>query len=73
MCDKTTEIEKAIQEAAQYEKQTKEFLEGKTIVKAVVDGGNVELTFSDKTSFCYNASDGGYSTWELIDKCGNKL
>lgn len=41
---------------------------GKTIKKAKVDGGDVILEFTDGEVFEYNASDGGYSCFELYKK-----
>ena len=38
---------------------------GKTISKADVNGFGINLTFTDGTEFCYDATDGGYSGWEL--------
>ena len=40
-------------------------VEGKTIKLASIDGGRVYMTFTDGTIFEYNASDAGYSTFEL--------
>lgn len=40
-------------------------LKGKTIVNAEVNGYCVCLVFDDGTMFIYEASDGGYSTYEL--------
>ena len=48
-----------------YEKRTKEALEGRRIVKAEVDGFVVRLVLDDNSVFDYEASDGGYSCWEL--------
>ena len=39
---------------------------GKKIIDAEVDGDMVILTFEDGDVFEYYASDGGYSTYELI-------
>lgn len=41
---------------------------GKTIKKAKVDGYDVILEFTDGEIFEYNASDGGYSTFDLYKK-----
>lgn len=38
---------------------------GKTIRYAIVDGFEVVIYFTDGTTFEYNASDGGYSQYEL--------
>lgn len=39
---------------------------GKTIAYARVSGFEVMLVFEDGTTFDYTASDGGYSSYELI-------
>ena len=44
-----------------------EKLIGKKIVWAKIDGFGVELKFSDGSSLDYSSSDGGYSSWEIID------
>ena len=38
---------------------------GKTITNAIVNGYEVVLIFDDNTILDYNASDGGYSYYEL--------
>ena len=38
---------------------------GKTIEKIDIDGYGVEIRFTDGTEFVYNASDGGYSGWDI--------
>ena len=38
---------------------------GKTIEKIDIDGYGVEIRFTDGTEFVYNASDAGYSTWDI--------
>lgn len=45
--------------------ETEKFLLGKTIVKAEVDGHGIRLTMDNHYVFDYNASDGGYSCWEI--------
>lgn len=50
-----------------------EYLEGKTILKATVTGYNVILNFSDGDTFNYDATDGGWSSWELTDADGNDV
>ena len=42
---------------------------GKTIEKIDIDGYGVEMQFTDGTEFVYNASDAGYSCWDIL-KCG---
>ena len=42
---------------------------GKTIEKIDVDGFGVEIRFTDGTEFVYNASDGGYSGWDISKGC----
>lgn len=41
---------------------------GRTIVDAKVDGFEVALILDDKNWFIYNASDGGYSTYNIERK-----
>jgi len=43
---------------------TKELI-GKTITFADVDGSIVHLKFDDGSEFYYEATDGGYSCWEI--------
>ena len=38
---------------------------GKTIEKINIDGYGVEIRFTDGTEFVYNASDAGYSGWDI--------
>lgn len=38
---------------------------GKTVTNAKVDGYGITLVFSDGARFIYNASDGGYSSYDL--------
>ncbi len=40
---------------------------GKTIAKAEIDGHGIHITFADGSVFDYDASDGGYSQYELTD------
>ena len=42
----------------------------KTIKTAEIDGYGITLTFEDGGSFRYDASDGGYSSWECKDGTG---
>ena len=37
----------------------------KTIEKIDIDGFGIEICFTDGTEFVYNASDAGYSTWDI--------
>ena len=39
---------------------------GKTIKTIDVDGFSAEILFTDGTKFVYDASDGGYSYWEIL-------
>lgn len=41
---------------------------GKTITSAIINGFEVVLVFDDDTIFDYDASDGGYSSYELRKK-----
>ena len=48
----------------------KELFIGKKIKDIYVDGYYVEVLMEDGTKLEYDASDGGYSTWEItITKC----
>jgi len=38
---------------------------GKTITGGYVDGFHIMLVFDDGSIFDYDASDGGYSSWEF--------
>lgn len=38
---------------------------GKTIEEIDIDGFGIEIRFTDGTEFAYNASDGGYSYWDI--------
>jgi len=38
---------------------------GKTIEKIDIDGYGVEIHFTDGTELVYNASDAGYSCWDI--------
>ncbi len=40
---------------------------GKTIEKIDIDGYSVEIRFTDGTEFVYNASDAGYSSWDISE------
>lgn len=42
-------------------------LVGKKIKDIKVDGFGIFLLLEDGTEFIYDASDGGYSTWEIKD------
>ena len=37
----------------------------KTIEKIDIDGYGIEIRFTDGTEFVYNASDAGYSSWDI--------
>lgn len=41
---------------------------GKTIKDVSLDGFGIDIVFSDGTQFNFNASDGGYSNYELIEE-----
>lgn len=55
-----------------YSKETNETLKGKTIACASVDGYSIDLVFTDGTLFTYEATDGGYSTWDIVDNKEDK-
>jgi len=48
-----------------YSEETEKQLIGRTIVKADVDGFGIRLVLDDGSRFEYDASDGGYSSWEI--------
>ena len=45
----------------------------KTIEKIDIDGYGIEIRFSDGTEFVYNASDAGYSTWDIFNRVTNAI
>ena len=46
---------------------------GKTIKEVIsLDGFGFDIIFTDDTEFNFNASDGGYSNYELIEKSIDK-
>ena len=47
--------------------KTEEALTGRTITKAEVDGYGIVLELDDGMTFLYDASDCGYSTWEIYE------
>lgn len=47
--------------------KTEEALTGRTITKAEVDGYGITLELDDGKTFFYDASDGGYSMWEVCE------
>lgn len=44
---------------------------GKTITEISIDGYGVLMTVDDGTTLYYDASDGGYSAWEIYRKGAN--
>ena len=44
---------------------------GKTITELKINGHCIFLTVKDGTTLYYDASDGGYSTWEIYMKGSN--
>lgn len=40
---------------------------GKTVKEASIDGFGVCIIFTDGTELVYSASDGGYSSWDVLD------
>ena len=44
-----------------------EELVGKTIAESTVNGYGITLVFTDGSEFYYDASDGGYSSYEFHD------
>ena len=47
--------------------RAEEALTGRTITKSEVDGYGVMLELDDGMTFLYEASDGGYSGWEVYE------
>ena len=40
---------------------------GKTVKEVFVDGFGVNIIFTDGTELVYSASDGGYSSWDILE------
>lgn len=53
-----------------YSEKIQEQLIGKTISSAEVDGFGLNLKFTDGTELNYNATDGGYSTFDITELKG---
>ena len=53
-----------------YQTRIQEQLKGKTISSAEVDGFGLVLKFTDGSRLEYNATDGGYSTFDIIESEG---
>jgi hypothetical protein len=53
-----------------YTAQIRNKLIGKTIKEVYLDGFGIVLAFTDGTEFTFDASDGGYSQYEFIEKEG---
>ena len=49
-----------------------EMLIGKTIKEISVSGYGVSIIFTDGYELAYSSSDGGYSSWVIIDPEGNE-
>lgn len=47
-----------------FQKDTIKFLIGKTIKEVEIDGFCFNIKFTDNSEIEYEASDGGYSTWD---------
>lgn len=45
---------------------------GKTVKEAYIDGYGVCIIFTDGTELAYSASDGGYSSWDILDLKGEE-
>ena len=52
----------------EYTTKIKRKLIGKTIKDVELSGGEVYLDFTDGSRFEYDASDGGYSTYDLYEE-----
>lgn len=48
--------------------ETEKALIGKKIINADVSGYGIRLELDDGSIFEYDASDGGYSSWEISNK-----
>ena len=48
--------------------ETEKTLIEKKIVNADVSGYGIRLELDDGSIFIYDASDGGYSSWEILNK-----
>ena len=48
-----------------YSDDIKNDMVGKTVESVSVNGFFVEITFTDGSEFCYEASDAGYSSYQL--------
>lgn len=53
-----------------YEEKTIKFLIGKTIKDVEINGFCFNITFTDNSKIDYDASDGGYSSWEMREAKG---
>jgi len=51
-----------------YEEETREELIGRIIKDVEIDGFGIRLELLGGKVLVYDASDGGYSCWEIIDK-----
>ena len=47
------------------DKDTEKMMIGKTITDVQINGFGITITLDDGYTLDYDASDGGYSTWEL--------
>ncbi len=50
-----------------YQTEVQKQLIGKTISSAEIDGFGLNLKFTDGTELDYNATDGGYSTFDITE------
>ena len=48
--------------------ETNNTLIGKKIINADVNGDGIRLELDDGSIFIYDATDGGYSSWEILSK-----
>lgn len=53
-----------------YQTRVQEQLTGKTISSAEIDGFGINHKFTDGTELDYNATDGGYSTFDITELKG---
>ena len=52
------------------EEKFNKMFEGKTIKRAEIDGFEITMDFDDGTTFIYEATDGGYSHYNLYKNYG---
>ena len=51
-----------------YEEKIKELFKGKKITEIIVDGYGITLRIEGNIALLFNASDGGYSSYQVLHK-----